>query len=149
MGTVFTAFKERLHKEQARMYGWSMVYPDGRRVEQYPPDGPEVNLGEQGFDNHHRLSKDLPAVFKVGPLHGVNLQTGAVMIKGRWQPMADKSGKPLTPVELVYFRRNRLAVNPGAGTCHTDAWHFVGYRHADGEVRLCIPGDGSPAIICV
>lgn len=121
-------------------FGWKAVYEDSV-IKQFPSGKPEVLYNEI-------KAKGLPIKFFVGTKFGVNLKTGELLIKGKWEQFGDEDGKLFQPISLLYFRRNLVQVTPGVGSVH-NIWHFIGYLHENGVVRLCIPSDGSRYTICV
>ena len=124
-------------------FGWKAVYEDGI-IKQYPHGKPETNFGEV-------RTKGLPLKFFIGRKYGVNLLTGELLIDGRWREFGDADAVPLKPLELIYFRRNLATINKAdmheVGS--RQIRHFVGYEHAAGIVRLCIPDDGNSITICI
>ena len=123
--------------------GWKAIYEDGV-IKQYPASKPETNYREV-------VAKGPPVKLFVGTNYGVNLQTGELLVKGKWVQFGDKDGRPLVPTALIYFRRNHKAANMGDMTKITtvSVHHFVGFAHSAGIVRLCIPDNGSHYSICI
>jgi hypothetical protein len=117
-------------------FDWKAIYSDGV-VKQYPFQRPETNFGVI-------VKMGMPNKFYVGNKYGVNLITGQLLFDRKWNNFGDVDGVPNKPTELIYFRRSMASVNGGG----RQIWHFVGYKHAGGIVRLCIPDDGSPITIC-
>lgn len=117
-------------------FGWKAVYEDGV-IKQYPVDQPETNFRVV-------REKGMPYHFFVGTQYGVNLKTGELLIHGHWQRVGNLDAVPITPTRLVYFRRHFKMANGGGAAL----FHFFGYEHAEGEVRVCVPDTGEPPTIC-
>jgi hypothetical protein len=121
-------------------FGWKAVYEDGV-IKQYPAGKPEVLYNDV-------KARGLPLKFFVGRQYGVNLKTGELLIKGKWMRVGNIDGEPFKPSALIYFRRHQVSVTPGVCSTH-DVWHFIGYLHSAGMVRLCIPDGGPDYTVCV
>ena len=125
-----------------KRFGWTALYSDGTRIEQFPAGHEETNFGVV-------RAKGRPAMFYVGQKYGIDLEMGEFLIDGQLLPLGDINAMPLVPLELTYFRRNEVQVNTRGETISHRVWHFVGYKHECGEVRLCLPDDGGPATLCI
>jgi len=128
------------------MYEWQAVYKD-RVLNQYPKGQPENTSAALGVKKgEFWLDHDLPESFYVGKKYGVDLRTGAVLFDGKGIQLADKAGRPLVPVALIYYRQNNATLTQGGQTTKAIT-HVVGYRASNGNVvSLRIPENGIPTI---
>lgn len=137
-------------------FGWKAVFEDCV-IRQYPMGSPETSFKTV-------REKGLPIKFFVGTKYGVNLSSGEFLIKGVWQLVGNLEAVQFVPKRLIYFRRNERqydGVNPSK---LVSVQHFVGYEFdsfrevsvdgrigripVTGEVRLCIPDEGSQPTVC-
>ncbi len=114
-------------------FGWKAVYEDCI-LKQTWETGEGNSFGEVE-------AKGIPLKFFVGSRFGANLQTGELLVKGKWLQITDEYGKPLKPVKLIYFRRVTQSLAMDGRVMLPTIWHFVGYEYSHGTVRLRISND--------
>lgn len=122
-------------------FAWKAIYEDCL-LKQNWETGEGNSFGEVE-------QKGLPQKFFVGSKFGVNLQTGELLIKGKWQQFSNNLGEPLKPTRLIYFRRVHQWKELGTDRGGSDIRHFVGFEFDDGWISLCIPNVKSRYSICV
>lgn len=123
-------------------FGWKAVYVDAILKQDW------ISGVGDSFSEVEKKGK--PVRFYVGKNFGVNLETGELLVKGKWLLVGDKDGNPLKPTKLIYFRRVWHGMNVGSGELiKHPIRHFVGYEHNGGIVRLCITQDGKQHMLCI
>jgi hypothetical protein len=133
--------------------GWKAIYSNGVEYKQYPSSGAENSFAQ--------VEKSSPKIFMVGKKNGVNLETGAFMIDGKWYQVGDINGVWRKPLKLIYFRRNQVDITTGervkrlgiltitlppAKPKKVRCDSFFGYEYATGKITICIPMRGNPTI---
>jgi hypothetical protein len=132
---------------------WKAIYSNGSEYKQYPSSGAENTFA--------KVEKSQPKIFMVGKKYGVNLETGAFLIDGKWYQVGSKEGVWRKPLKLIYYRHNQVEYTvgervkrigiltitlPPAKPKKVVCDSYFGYEYATGKITICIPMRGNPTI---